>query len=106
VADLAPAGPLMRPGLTDGIIREIIVEDEFLFADTAGVGVEFLGVLAGAECGEGDGLGFAAAEQRGPVGARGNRPTSQEIGRTWSRLRASRRLPSFRISPRTASFSM
>ncbi len=45
------------------------MEDEFFLSIAAGVGVKFLGVLGGAQRNQGDGLGFAAAEQRRAVGA-------------------------------------
>ena len=61
MADFAAARPADAAGFTDGVVGEIVVEDEFLAGLAAGVGVEFLGVFGGAEGDEGDGLGFAAA---------------------------------------------
>ena len=46
------------------------MQDEFLLAGAAGVGIELLGVFAGAEGAEGDGLGFTALEKSRTVGAR------------------------------------
>ena len=70
VADFAAAGAADAAGFADGEVREVVVQDEFLLVLAAGVGVEFLRVVAGAEGGEGDGLGFAAGEERRAVGAR------------------------------------
>jgi hypothetical protein len=44
----------------------------FLVRFAAGVGIEFLGVLASAERGEREGLGFAAAKDGRAMGARQN----------------------------------
>ena len=70
VADFAPARTADAAGFADGEIREVVVQDEFLLALAAGVGIEFLRVFAGAERGERDGLRFAAAEERRAVRAR------------------------------------
>jgi hypothetical protein len=56
-------GPADAAGFADGEIREIVVQDEFLFVLAAGVGIKFLHVVAGAERGERDGLGFAAGRK-------------------------------------------
>ena len=70
MANLAPARAADAAGFADGEVGEVVVEDEFFFAGAAGVGVEFLGILAGAEGAERDGLGFAALEERRPMSAR------------------------------------
>jgi hypothetical protein len=72
VADFATAGTHDAAGFADGEIREVVVEQELLLAGTAGVGVEFLDVLGGAEGDQGEGLGFAAREEAEPW-ARGSR---------------------------------
>ena len=72
MADFAPARAGDAAGFADGEVREVVVQDEFLLALAAGVGIEFLRVVAGAERGERDGLGFAAGEQRRAVRARQN----------------------------------
>ena len=72
VADFAPARTADAAGFADGEIREVVMEDEFLFVLAAGVGIKFLRVVAGAERGERDGLGFAAGEKRRAVRARQN----------------------------------
>ena len=70
MANFAPARAADAAGLADGEVGEAVVEDEFFFAGAAGVGVEFLGVLAGSQGAEGEGLGFAALEEGGAMGAR------------------------------------
>src|SRR5581483_6746303 len=60
VAYFAAPGAADATGFADGIIGEVVVQDEFLLRVTAGVGIELLGVLGGAEGDEGQGLGFAA----------------------------------------------
>src|ERR1017187_1198320 len=72
VADFAPAGTADASGFAHGEIREVIVQDEFFLGSAAGVGIKFLRVVAGAERGQRERLGFAAAEQRRTVGARQN----------------------------------
>src|SRR5262249_43118886 len=56
----------------DGEIREVIMEDEFLLACAACIGVELLGVLARAKRAKRDGLSFATLEQRGTMRTRQN----------------------------------
>ena len=46
------------------------MQNEFLFVLAAGVGIKFLRIVAGAERGERNGLGFAAREKRRTVSAR------------------------------------
>ena len=70
VADFAAAGAADAAGFADGVVGEVVVEDEFLGGFAAGVGVEFLGVFGGAEGDEGDGLGFAAGEDGRAMRAR------------------------------------
>ena len=70
MADFAAARAGNAAGFADGKIREVVVQDEFLFVLAAGVGIEFLHVFAGAQRDERDGLGFAAAEKRRAVRAR------------------------------------
>ena len=96
VADFAAAGTADAAGFADGEIREVVVQDEFLLVLAAGVGIEFLRVVAGAERGERDGLRFAAGRTSAEPWARGRMPTSLEIGRTTSKARPSRRLPLFK----------
>ncbi len=72
MADFATAGSADAAGFTDGEIREVVVQDEFLLIRAAGVGIKFLRVVAGAERDERNGLRFATREQRGTVGAREN----------------------------------
>ena len=69
VADFATLGAAHAAGLADRIGREVIVQQEgFLVA--ALQGVDPLLVLAGAERGHHQRLGFAAGEQRRSMGAR------------------------------------
>ena len=68
----------------------------FFSVFAAGVGIEFLGVLAGAERGQRDGLGFAAGENGRAMRAR-QEADFAEMGRTVSMSRPSRRLPWSRI---------
>ncbi len=70
VADFAAAGATDASGFADGEIREIVMEDEFFLGLAAGVGIKFLRVVAGAECGERDGLRFAARKNRRTMSAR------------------------------------
>ena len=49
VADFAAARAGNAAGFADGKIREVVVQNEFLFVLAAGVGIEFLHVVAGAE---------------------------------------------------------
>ena len=72
VADFAAARTGDAAGFADGEVREVVVQQEFLLAVAAGVGIKFLHVVAGAERGERDGLRFAAGEQRRAVRAREN----------------------------------
>ncbi len=67
VADFTTAGAGDASGFTDREIREIVVQDEFLLRGAAGVGVELLGILAGAEGGQSHRLGFTAGEDGRPV---------------------------------------
>ncbi len=62
--DFPPARAGDAACFADGEIREVVVEHEFLLALTAGIGIELLGIFTGAEGCEGDGLGFAATEER------------------------------------------
>jgi hypothetical protein len=61
VADLAPAGRPRAAGLTDRIVREVIVQQE-RFLVGALQRVDPLFVLAGAERGHDQRLGLAAGE--------------------------------------------
>ena len=70
VADFAAVRAADAAGFTDGEGREVVVQDEALAGLAAGVGVEVLGFVGGRERGEGEGLGFAAGEEGGAVGAR------------------------------------
>ena len=70
MADFAPARTADASGFADGEVREIVVQDEFLFGFAAGVGIEFLRVVAGAQRGQRERLGFAPAEQRRAMRAR------------------------------------
>src|SRR5208282_2715652 len=70
VADFAPARTADAAGFTDGEVRKVVVQDEFFLAAAAGVGIKFLRVIAGAQRGQREGLGFAPAEQRRTMGAR------------------------------------
>ena len=72
MADFAPTRTADAAGFADGEIREVVVQDEFLLAAAAGVGIKFLRVVTGAQRGQRDRLGFAAAEQRRTMGARQN----------------------------------
>ena len=69
VTDLAAAGAGDAARLTDGEVREVVVQQELLLGLAAGVGVELLDVVAGAEGGQADGLGLAAGEHGRTVGA-------------------------------------
>ncbi len=69
VAYFTPLGAAHAAGLADRIRREIIVQQEG-FLVTALQGVDPLLVLAGAERGHHQRLGFAAGEQRRSMGAR------------------------------------
>ncbi len=69
VADFAPLGAAHAAGLADRIGREVIVQQE-AFLVRALQCVDPLLVLAGAERGNHQRLGFAAGEQRRSVGAR------------------------------------
>ena len=74
VADFAAARAADAAGFAHGEIREVVMEQELLGAFAAGVGIEFLGVVAGAERGERDGLGFAAGKQAPSRGRAGECP--------------------------------
>ncbi len=69
VANLAPAGRAHPASLADGIGRKVVVEQEPLLVGALEQ-IDILLVLAGAERGDHEGLGFAAGEQRGAVSAR------------------------------------
>ena len=69
MADFAPAGPADAPGFAHGEVREVVVEDEFLLAVAAGVGIKFLRVLARSERRQRHRLGFAAGKDRGAMRA-------------------------------------
>ena len=69
MADFAAAGAGDAAGFADGEVREVVVQDELLAGLAAGVRVELLRVVGGAEGGERDGLGLAALEQRRTVRA-------------------------------------
>src|SRR5579872_5071636 len=69
VTDLAPLGAAETPGLTDGVGREIVMQQErFLVRSRQRVDVLF--VLTGAERGDDQRLGLAAREQRRTMRAR------------------------------------
>src|SRR5208283_5374788 len=70
VADFSAAGSADAAGFPDRKIREVVVQNEFLFGLAAGVGIKFLGVVAGAERRERDGLGFAPGKNGRAVSAR------------------------------------
>ena len=70
VADLPPARTADASGFANRVVREVVVQDEFLLAGAAGIGIEFLGVFTGAKRAERHRLGFAALKQRGAVRAR------------------------------------
>ncbi len=72
--------PAHTAGFTDAVGREIVVQHEALFGG-AGERVDELLILAGAERGDDDGLGFTAGEQRRAVRAR-QEADSCLIGRT------------------------
>ena len=67
MANLPPARTADAAGFADGEVREVVVQDEFLLGGAAGVGVELLGVFAGAQRAERDGLRLPALEQRRAV---------------------------------------
>ncbi|MNX73713.1 hypothetical protein D3C86_1051220 [compost metagenome] len=69
VTDFATAGRTHAAGFTHRIGGEVVVQQEGLFV-RARQAVDVLLVLAGAERGDDQGLGFAAREQRRTVGAR------------------------------------
>ena len=69
VANFAAAGASDAAGLTDGVVREAVVQQELLLGCATGVGVELLDVVAGAQGGQADGLGLAAGEHSRTVGA-------------------------------------
>ena len=69
MADLAAAGRSHAAGLAGRVGREVVVQHEVL-AVLAVERVDDLLVLAGAERGDDERLGFAAGEQRRAVGAR------------------------------------
>ena len=69
VADLAAAGGPHAAGLADGVGREVVVQHERFFVRSL-QGVDELLVVAGAERGNDQRLGFATGEQRRAVGAR------------------------------------
>src|ERR1035441_2764027 len=62
VANLPPARTADAPGFADREVRKVIVQDELLLGGAAGVGVELLGVFAGAEGAEREGLRLPALE--------------------------------------------
>src|SRR2546430_798168 len=72
MADFPPARTADASGFAHREIREIVVQDEFLFAFAAGVGIELLSILAGAESRECHGLSFPAAKYCRTVSARQN----------------------------------
>jgi len=77
VADFAPARAADASGFADGEVREVVMQNEFLFGFAAGVGIESC-VSSSAERGQRKRLGFAAAENAEPC-ARGNRPIRLKI---------------------------
>ena len=95
VADFAAAGAADAAGFADGEIREVIMEDEFLFGLAAGVGIKFLRVFAGAERDQRDRLRFAAGENRRTVRARQDARLRWRSGERRRNARPSRRLPLF-----------
>ena len=69
VANFAAAGASDAAGLTNGVVREAVVQQELLLGCATGVGIELLDVVAGAQGGQADGLGLAAGEHSRTVGA-------------------------------------
>ena len=57
-------------GFADGVVGEVVMEDEPFGDFAAGVTVEVLGFVAGSERGQAERLGFAAREEGGAVRAR------------------------------------
>ena len=78
VADLAPLGAAEAAGFADREGREIVVQQERLLICPR-QRVDILLVLAGAERGHHDGLGFAAGEQRRTVGARQHADLADDV---------------------------
>ncbi len=72
MANFAPSRAADAPGFTDRKVREIVVEDKFLFAGAAGVGIKFLRVFTGAQCTQRERLGLAALKQGRTMSARQN----------------------------------
>ena len=62
MADFTAARTADASGFADGEIGEVVVQDEFFLVSAAGVGIEFLHVVAGAQCGQCDRLGFTPTE--------------------------------------------
>src|ERR1019366_3655040 len=62
-----PARTTDAAGFADGEVREVIVQDELLLSGAAGIGVELLGVFAGAQGAERERLRFPALEHRRAV---------------------------------------
>ncbi len=67
VSDLAAAGTGDAAGFARAVVREVIVQVEFLDVGAAVDPVGFLGVFRAAECGDHERLGLAALEERAAV---------------------------------------
>ena len=62
VSDFPASGEAEASGLSGGEGRKVVVKDEGLAGRTSGEAVYILDIAAGAECGDDEGLGFAAVE--------------------------------------------
>ena len=69
VTDLAATRAHDAARLTDGEVREVVVQEELFLGLATGPGVEVLRVLGGAQGGEGHGLSLATDEHGGTVRA-------------------------------------
>src|SRR5436853_5288858 len=72
VTDLAPAGAAETTRLADRERREVVVQHEGFLIGTF-KRVDILLIFAGAECRDGESLGFAAGEEGGAMSARQDR---------------------------------